>query len=183
MKGRWESNINVWFPFYVFSEMKLCAAPLFIKQNYNVLSSNSYTDISVGDLYISRIGLAILLQPNMWIPGKYKSFHRHMNVEIGTEAAQCPEKECINGIFIAVLVCPSWQERGGSKQIRRQQKTAGLFIYKFPPPAPYSDDSALLTQISPIFFASFSHNAEYVVQGTHGQSFSRISSWYNWSSQ
>ncbi len=35
-------------------------------QNYNVLSPSSYTNISVRDLYISRIGLRILLQGNMW---------------------------------------------------------------------------------------------------------------------
>ncbi len=28
-----------------------------------------------------------------------------MNVEIGTEAAQFPEKEYINGIFIECIVC------------------------------------------------------------------------------
>ncbi len=49
-------------PIYVFPEIKL----LFPKQNYNVLSPGSYTLISVRDLYISRIGLSILLQGNMW---------------------------------------------------------------------------------------------------------------------
>ncbi len=39
---------------------------LFPKQNYNVLSPSFYTHISVRDLYISRIGLPILLQGNMW---------------------------------------------------------------------------------------------------------------------
>ncbi len=39
---------------------------LFAKQNYNVLSLSSFTHISVRDLYISRIGLPILLQGNMW---------------------------------------------------------------------------------------------------------------------
>ncbi len=48
---------------------------LFPKHNYYVLSRSSYTHISVRDLYISRIG---------------------------TEAAQFPEKEYINGIFVAV---------------------------------------------------------------------------------
>jgi hypothetical protein len=49
-------------PIYVFPEMKL----LFLKQNYNVLSPSSCTHIFVRDLYISRIGLPILLQGNMW---------------------------------------------------------------------------------------------------------------------
>ncbi len=49
-------------PIYVFPEMKL----LFPKQNYIVLSPSSYTDIPVRDLYISRIGLPVLLQGNMW---------------------------------------------------------------------------------------------------------------------
>ncbi len=83
MKSRWESNINVWFPF-MYSQKRNCAASLFPKQNYNVLSPDSYIHISVRDLYISRIGLSILLQPNMWTdPGNIKIAHRHMNVEIG----------------------------------------------------------------------------------------------------
>ncbi len=61
MKGWWESNINVRFPF-MYSQKWNCASSLFPKQNYNVLSPNSYTHIPVRDLYISRISLSILLQ-------------------------------------------------------------------------------------------------------------------------
>ncbi len=86
-------------PIYVFPEMKLS----FPKQNYNVLSPSSYTHISVRDLYIFRIGLPIQLLENLLTdPGNILIAHRHMSVEIKTEAAQFPEKECINGIFVAV---------------------------------------------------------------------------------
>ncbi len=39
----------------------------------------------------------------MWTDlGNIEIVHIHMNVENGTEAAQFPEKEYINGIFLAV---------------------------------------------------------------------------------
>jgi hypothetical protein len=69
----------------VFPEMKL----LFPKQNYYVLSPSSYTQISVRDLYISRIGLPILLQEIQYVDQSWEYVYellRHMNVEIGTEA-------------------------------------------------------------------------------------------------
>jgi hypothetical protein len=90
-------------PIYVFPEMKL----LFPKQKYNVLSPSSYTHIPVKDLYISRICLPILLQGNMWTdPGNILLYILNRSqtheLEIGTEAVQFPEKEYINGIFLAV---------------------------------------------------------------------------------
>jgi hypothetical protein len=60
MKSRSESNINVCSHLCIPRNITL-----FPKQNYNVLSPSSYTHLSVRDLYISGIGLPILLQGNM----------------------------------------------------------------------------------------------------------------------
>ncbi len=59
---RWESNINVWFRF-MNSQKWNCVASLFPKQNV-LLSPNFHTHVSVSNLYIPRISLPILLQPN-----------------------------------------------------------------------------------------------------------------------
>ncbi len=138
MKGQWESNINAWFPF-MYSHKWNCAASLFPKQNYNVLSPNSYTHISVRDLYISRIGLSILLQPKMWTdPGNTYISHRHMNVVIGTEATQFPEMEYINGIFIAVWFsfhrawqCFGWNIWHQGSEIDSYQTSNNIYFYQF----------------------------------------------------
>jgi hypothetical protein len=88
MKGRWESNINVWFQF-MFSQKWNCATSLYPKQNYKVLAPSFNIYVSVSDLYIPRIGLPILLQPNRQTdPGNILMAHRYMNVWIGNEAAQ-----------------------------------------------------------------------------------------------
>jgi hypothetical protein len=78
---------------YKYSQKRNCAATVRI----------STFHVSVSDLYTPRIDLPILLQELVWTdPGSISIAHRHMNVEIGTDAAQFPEIEYINEIFVAV---------------------------------------------------------------------------------
>jgi hypothetical protein len=75
---------------------------IFPEKEYRGLSPKFHIHASVSDLYIPTIGLPILLEEICRpILGLYKSL-RHMNVEIGAEAALFPEKEYIKGIFVAV---------------------------------------------------------------------------------
>jgi hypothetical protein len=45
------------------------------------LTPNSYIHVSMSDLYIPRIGLPVLRQPNR----EYINFLKYMNVEIGRQ--------------------------------------------------------------------------------------------------
>ncbi len=87
-------------PIYVFPEMNLLYPNRIIMFCLLVPTLIYTLEIYIR---ISRIGLPILLQGNMWTdPGNVQTAHRNINVEIWTEAAQFPEKEYINRIFLAV---------------------------------------------------------------------------------
>ncbi len=86
--------------------MKLCSL-LFPKRNYTVMSPNFYTHIYLVNLYISRIGLSILLQPNMWTdPGNI--LNRSQTHECRKLGLRPRNSQKRNGIFVAVC---SWHWR------------------------------------------------------------------------
>ncbi len=54
-----------------------------------------------------------------------------MNVEIGTDATQFPEKEYINGIFLVVCLLLTWQYMYQRKSALQHLKVKGLGLLLF----------------------------------------------------
>jgi hypothetical protein len=76
---------------------------IFPEKEYRSLSPNFHIYVSVSELYIPTMGLPFLPEE---ICGLYLGINKSLTdtVEIGSEAAQFPEKEYINGIAVAVCL-------------------------------------------------------------------------------
>jgi hypothetical protein len=80
---------------------------IFPEKEYRGLSPDFHIHASVGNLYIPTIGLPILMEEICrLLLGLYKSLTDTWmwKLEIGAEAALFPEKEYINGVFVAVHI-------------------------------------------------------------------------------
>ena len=110
-KGRWESNIDVWFPFKC-SQKWIC----YFQNRIIMFCLPDLTLIYLWEIYIFPGSVCIFCCREICGPilGKYTNRSQHLNVEIGTEAAQFPEKEYITGIFLAVQ-----SRRSGSSRLCR----------------------------------------------------------------
>ena len=109
----------------MYSQKWNCAASLFPKQYYNVLSPSSYTHISVRDLYISRIGLPILLQENMYVDRSWEYINRSQTHECGNWdwGHAIPRKgihkwdfRCSVALFIPIRKCVQAEAGGGREE-------------------------------------------------------------------
>ncbi len=86
MKGQWESNINVWFPFMYFQKW-IC----YFQNRIIMFCIPVPTIIYLSDIYIFPGSVCLFCCREICGPilGIYIAYRR-MNVEIGTEAAQFP---------------------------------------------------------------------------------------------
>jgi hypothetical protein len=113
MKGRWESNINVWFPF-MYSHKWNCAASLFPEQNYNVLSPSFYTHIISVDRFMYFQDRSVYFAAAKLcghILGKYKSLtHECMNWDWGRAIP-----------FLRIHKFDFWYSLGGGEAAEQEQ--------------------------------------------------------------
>jgi hypothetical protein len=104
--GMWETGIQYkcLVSIYVFPEMKLCSL-LTSKTEFYCAVSQFLQSYICERFIFSRIGLSILLRPNMWTDPGNIHINRSQTHECGNWTGlwlRFPEKKHINGILVAV---------------------------------------------------------------------------------